>query len=56
MIKLFQFLVSGCWHNWKFMREVTLLEWCDYNKKDVPTGTKRVYVCIRCGRTKTHRY
>lgn len=44
MIKLFQFLWSGCWHKWITVREVIL------NDASGARGTRILCHCEKCGK------
>lgn len=50
MIKLFEFLIYGCWHRWKIVKTIDL-----YNtdiSSTVPIGTRILLNCERCGQYK----
>ncbi len=44
MIKIFEFLWHGCWHDWKFIKHATV------NHQDGVTYTASVYHCSKCDR------
>ena len=44
MIKLLQFLWSGCWHKWETKKQVNLRT--DYGS----TGTRNLCRCEKCGK------
>ena len=44
MIKLLQFLISGCWHKWVTERQVTLTT--EYGS----IGTRALCRCEKCGK------
>ena len=49
MIRLFEFLVHGCWHRWRAMEKVRLVSG---PKDEIGHGTRYVYQCEKCHRIK----
>lgn len=48
MIKLWEFLVHGCWHNWRARDMHNLVR----TGNPVPYGTRYTYQCEKCHRIK----
>ena len=48
MIKLFQFLLHGCWHKWEMIEVVRLVS----KKDDIPYGQRIYYQCMKCQKVK----
>ena len=49
MIKLFEFLVHGCWHRWRAMQTIKLVR---DERDEIGHGTRYVYQCEKCHRIK----
>jgi len=50
MEKLFEFLLSGCWHKWEIREEFIVHEGPD--KKGLPLGKAYMCQCTKCGKPK----
>lgn len=50
MIRLLQFLWSGCWHEWEVIKEARL-EWTDDFGSE-GTCTRYILQCKKCGNIK----
>ena len=50
MIKLFSFILTGCWHKWKIIETVNVF---DRGHNERPIGTKYILQCERCGDVKS---
>lgn len=51
MIRLWEFLWHGCWHDWHLHTAQKLVD-----KKDnsgIPIGHNMIYECAKCGRFKS---
>lgn len=51
MIKLLEFLWSGCWHQWEYQGKIAMVD----GKSPDPIGHKMVYKCKKCQKHKTER-
>lgn len=49
MIRLFEFLIHGCWHRWRAMEKIRLIRDA---KDSIGYGTRFVYQCEKCHRIK----
>jgi hypothetical protein len=47
MIKLIQFLISGCWHEWEIIKYSDLHWSNDFGERG--TGTRYILRCKKCG-------
>ena len=50
MIKLFELLMHGCWHRWRAMKSIDLMD--KEISETVPIGTRYTYQCEKCHRIK----
>jgi hypothetical protein len=49
MIRLWEFLIHGCWHQWRAMEKVRLVK----NERDeIGYGMRYTYQCGKCHRIK----
>ena len=48
MIKLWEFIIHGCWHNWRARDKRDLVRTGDHT----PYGTRYTYQCEKCHRIK----
>jgi len=49
MIRLWEFLIHGCWHRWRAMEKTRLVK----NEKDnIGYGMRYSYQCEKCHRVK----
>ena len=46
MFKLFDFIIFGCWHQWKILESVTVKE------DETPIGFAYICQCTKCGQPK----
>ena len=53
MFKLFDFILHGCWHKWKILKESAVWEATAPEAKR-PMGYQYVLQCEKCG--KIHHY
>lgn len=50
MIKILEFLWSGCWHYWEHQFKITMVD-----KGDETVGYRMAYKCKKCQQYKTRR-
>ena len=50
MIRLWEFLIHGCWHEWRARSMSQLVR--SRSGKDVPYGDRYTYQCDKCHRIK----
>ena len=50
MLKIFEFIFSGCWHNWVFQKSVKVI---DHRGKY--TCDDHTSKCSRCGKVRVQR-
>lgn len=61
MKKLFEFLISGCWHQWHIIDEKYIIDMDKYDTEiiresdAVPWDKKYVLQCKKCGNLKEWR-
>jgi hypothetical protein len=48
MIRLWEFLIHGCWHDWRARSMTELVR----SGKEIPYGTRYTYQCEKCHRIK----
>lgn len=48
MIKLWELIIHGCWHQWEIMQRYSLVK----KTGDVPYGDRYSYKCEKCQRVK----
>ena len=57
MIKLFQFLLTGCWHSWEVFEKKQIFDTDtkithDQEEVPLPIATKYIMRCKHCGEMK----
>jgi len=52
MLKLLNFLITGCWHKWEIIETYERETWSFFQKKYVGSGKVRDVQCTRCGHIK----
>ena len=50
MFKLIDFIIYGCWHQWKIIHNVTVRE--SEREKALPVGYAYICQCTKCGQPK----
>ena len=56
MLKLLDFLFTGCWHKWEHFKSFKIYDPSDKDKDKNPVRFHEVYKCPKCLRMKTEQY